>query len=72
MVPQSDKLEQLEKVFAETRLRRGAYGQRYDNGQRWDGVETQSLKYPSGLLTKGPTTLWDASSWMWRAIIWAR
>ena len=23
-----------EKVFAETRLRRGAYGQRYDNGQR--------------------------------------
>ena len=26
-----------EKLFAETRLRRGAYGQRYDNGQRWDG-----------------------------------
>jgi sulfite reductase (ferredoxin) len=26
------KLE--EKVFAELRLRRGAYGQRYDNGQR--------------------------------------
>jgi hypothetical protein len=23
-----------EKVFAETRLRRGVYGQRYDNGQR--------------------------------------
>ena len=23
-----------DKVFAETRLRRGAYGQRYDNGQR--------------------------------------
>jgi hypothetical protein len=23
-----------EKLFAETRLRRGAYGQRYDNGQR--------------------------------------
>jgi sulfite reductase (ferredoxin) len=27
-----------EKVFAETRLRRGAYGQRYDNGQRHDGI----------------------------------
>ena len=26
-----------EKVFAETRLRRGIYGQRYDNGQRHDG-----------------------------------
>ena len=26
-----------EKLFAETRLRRGAYGQRYDNGQRHDG-----------------------------------
>ncbi|HET6581794.1 MAG TPA: hypothetical protein VFG69_00080, partial [Nannocystaceae bacterium] len=26
-----------EKLFAETRLRRGAYGQRYDNGKRWDG-----------------------------------
>src|SRR5690606_26625337 len=26
-----------DKVFAETRLRRGAYGQRYDNGMRHDG-----------------------------------
>jgi sulfite reductase (ferredoxin) len=26
-----------EKVFAELRLRRGAYGQRYDNGRRHDG-----------------------------------
>ena len=26
-----------ETLFAETRLRRGAYGQRYDNGQRYDG-----------------------------------
>ena len=43
-----------------TRLRRGAYGQRYDNGQRWDGLQTQNLKYPSGALTKGPNTLWDA------------
>src|ERR1700704_5170312 len=49
-----------EKLFAETRLRRGAYGQRYDNGQRSDGEKTQALVYPSGELTKGPTTLWDA------------
>src|SRR5436853_6785032 len=49
-----------EKLFAETRLRRGVYGQRYDNGQRHDGVETRLLQYPSGDLTKGPTTAWDA------------
>ncbi len=49
-----------EKLFAETRLRRGAYGQRYDNGQRHDGVKTQHLNYPSGALTKGPDTMWDA------------
>ncbi|PIU65544.1 MAG: sulfite reductase [Armatimonadetes bacterium CG07_land_8_20_14_0_80_59_28] len=49
-----------EKVFAETRLRRGAYGQRYDNGQRHDGIQTRTLQYPSGELTKGPDTLWDA------------
>jgi sulfite reductase (ferredoxin) len=48
-----------EKVFAETRLRRGCYGQRYDNGHRHDGVRTQQLAYP-GNLTKGPDTLWDA------------
>src|ERR1700722_16079267 len=47
-----------EKVFAETRLRRGAYGQRYDNGQRHDGTKTQKLPYPA--LTKGPDTFWDA------------
>ena len=35
-----------EKLFAETRLRRGAYGQRYDNGLRWDGKETQTLQFP--------------------------
>ena len=29
-----------EKVFAETRLRRGCYGQRYDNGHRHDGIRT--------------------------------
>ncbi len=33
-----------EKVFAETRLRRGIYGQRYDNGQRHDGKRVQKLK----------------------------
>lgn len=49
-----------EKVFAETRLRRGSYGQRYDNGRRHDGRATRDLKYPSGELTKGPHTMWDA------------
>jgi sulfite reductase (ferredoxin) len=49
-----------EKLFAETRLRRGAYGQRYDNGQRWDGQATQQLAYPAGAPTKGPNTVWDA------------
>ncbi|MFN7922870.1 MAG: nitrite/sulfite reductase [Bryobacteraceae bacterium] len=48
-----------DKVFAETRLRRGAYGQRYDNGQRHDGVAAQKLAFPSDG-TKGPNTLWDA------------
>ena len=49
-----------EKVFAETRLRRGAYGQRYDNGQRHDGVADRQLDFPCGDLTKGPETVWDA------------
>lgn len=49
-----------DKVFAETRLRRGTYGQRYDNGQRNDGIQTQTLNFPAGDLTKGPDTLWDA------------
>jgi len=53
-----------DKVFAETRLRRGAYGQRYDNGQRYDGKETQKLDFPSGELTKGPETMWDAPGMM--------
>lgn len=48
------------KVFAETRLRRGVYGQRYDNGQRHDGSATRTLVYPSGALEKGPETKWDA------------
>ena len=49
-----------EKVFAETRLRRGIYGQRYDNGQRNDGTGAKRLPYPSNGLTKGPETVWDA------------
>ena len=51
-----------EKLFAETRLRRGAYGQRYDNGQRWDGKETRILPFPSSSteITKGVNTVWDA------------
>ena len=49
-----------EKVFAETRLRRGVYGQRYDNGQRNDGTGTQKLEFPEDKLTKGPETVWDA------------
>jgi sulfite reductase (ferredoxin) len=48
-----------EKIFAETRLRRGCYGQRYDNGHRNDGIRTQQLPFPSAM-TKGPETLWDA------------
>ena len=49
-----------ERLFAETRLRRGVYGQRYDNGQRHDGKKVQELAYPSGQLTKGPHTVWEA------------
>src|SRR5689334_21355077 len=49
-----------ERLFAETRLRRGVYGQRYDNGQRHDGEKSQTLAFPCGDLTKGPITVWDA------------
>jgi len=49
-----------EAVFGETRLRRGVYGQRYDNGQRHDGVAARTLAFPSGEIAKGPSTLWDA------------
>jgi sulfite reductase (ferredoxin) len=48
-----------DRLFNETRLRRGTYGQRYDNGQRYDGISTRQLHYPSEQ-TKGPETLWDA------------
>ncbi len=49
-----------DKVFAESRLRKGVYGQRYDNGQRHDGVRTRELTFPSADIVKGPDTLWDA------------
>jgi sulfite reductase beta subunit-like hemoprotein len=52
-----------EKVFAETRLRRGIYGQRYDNGQRHDGKRVQKLKLSADVI-KGPDTLWDAPGMM--------
>ena len=48
-----------ERLFAETRLRRGVYGQRYDNGHRHDGDDNQPLLY-SEHPTKGPDTVWDA------------
>ncbi len=48
-----------EKLFAETRLRRGAYGQRYDNGRRHDGLQSRQLAF-ADLPTKGVDTLWDA------------
>ena len=49
-----------ERVFAETRLRRGVYGQRYDNGQRHNGEKVQALTYSTENSTKGPNTMWDA------------
>ena len=56
--------KQDEKLFAETRLRRGVYGQRYDNGQRHDGLASRQLQYPDSSPnlrgTKGPNTLWHA------------
>src|SRR3954462_11178752 len=48
-----------DRILAETRLRRGAYGQRYDNGQRSDGEATRTLSY-ADVPTKGPGTMWDA------------
>lgn len=58
---QRGKIE--EKLFAETRLRRGAYGQRYDNGHRQDGQKVQELAFPERP-TKGPGTVWDAPGMM--------
>ena len=45
-----------EKLFAETRLRRGAYGQRYDNGQRHDGVDTRRARVPERGPDQGSAT----------------
>ena len=53
-----DKVD--EKIFAELRLRRGAYGQRYDNGRRHDGEKSQEIPFPNRNLTKGPDTYWEA------------
>lgn len=53
-----------DKIFAETRLRRGVYGQRYDNGLRDDGTGQKPLRFPCGELTKGPDTVWDAPGMM--------
>ncbi|MEZ4219864.1 MAG: nitrite/sulfite reductase [Polyangiaceae bacterium] len=52
-----------EKLFAETRLRRGVYGQRYDNGSRHDGRAMQTLAFPERP-SKGPHTVWDAPGMM--------
>jgi len=54
---QKDQMEL--KVFAETRLRLGFYGQRYDNGQRYDGEETKKIPFIS-TSKKGHDTEWDA------------
>lgn len=48
-----------DRVFAETRLRRGAYGQRYDNGKRHDGKENKQIAFEHDW-QKGPGTWFDA------------
>lgn len=53
---QQGKLD--EKVFAETRLRQGVYGQRYDNGRRHDGRQDREITF--GEAIKGPGTFWNA------------
>ena len=58
MLKKQGKME--DRIFAETRLRLGLYGQRYDNGHRFDGVRTRKLEFPHADLTKGPETCWDA------------
>jgi sulfite reductase (ferredoxin) len=57
LLRQQGKIE--ERVFAETRLRRGVYGQRYDNGHRYDGYGTRELAFADAP-KKGPETMWDA------------
>jgi sulfite reductase (ferredoxin) len=58
-----------EKIFAETRLRRGMYGQRYDNGQRNNGLESVPLGFEERPM-KGPDTYWDAPGMMRIKIPW--
>ena len=53
-----------EIIFAETRLRRGVYGQRYDNGERYDGAEQRQLAFDGSKPTKGHNTIWDAPGMM--------
>src|SRR5687768_8523059 len=48
-----------ERVFAETRLRRGIYGQRYDDANRYDGAVRERIGYPEHP-SKGPGAVWDA------------
>jgi sulfite reductase (ferredoxin) len=48
-----------ERVFAEARLRRGAYGQRYDRGTRFDGERIRAIGY-FPLPSKGAGAAWDA------------
>lgn len=48
-----------DKLFAEARLRRGSYGQRYDNGLRDDGTGQKKLAFPREVF-KGPDTYFDA------------
>ena len=57
MLKKKGKVE--DRVFAETRLRMGAYGQRYDNGHRHDGALSRKILFPTEL-AKGPDTAWDA------------
>ena len=57
LLRQQEKIE--EKVFAETRLRRGSYGQRYDAGTRHDGIEERQVGF-ADKPSKGPDTVWDA------------
>lgn len=59
-----------DKVFAETRLRRGVYGQRYDNGKRHDGSQDRQIPYPDEGLTKGPNTVWHAPGMLRIKIPW--
>src|ERR1700692_1713532 len=49
-----------ERLFAETRLRRDVYGQRYEHRKSHTGKTVQKIAHPSGVLTKGPSTMWDA------------